>query len=146
MGCVGLCLLCWLIFSTAAADSDQVVVVATPQQLKQAIDRGAKHVHVTGHMDLRELPAAPDPVDCSRECASVLFWGPPALQSLTVRHSAAAHSRGRNMAASSCHFTNACAVSDCIAGLCSSLLCSASPLQRHSDTQNARPHHRMVLV
>lgn len=59
--------------------------VATAQQLQAALERGAEHVHVTQHLDLRPLAPAPPPEDCGSTCAPPLFWGPPALQSLTVR-------------------------------------------------------------
>lgn len=60
--------------------------VGTAGQLKDALESGAARVHVTQHLDLRGLPAAPKPSDCrGTNCTLPLFWGPPALQSLTVR-------------------------------------------------------------
>lgn len=80
-----LALLCTqLISRSGAAMAAAVERVGTAQQLQDAIDRGAEHVHVTEHLDLRELPNAPDPEDCGSACAPVHFWGPPALRSLTV--------------------------------------------------------------
>ena len=62
--------------------------VDVAEELKQAIDGGAAHVHITQHLDLRSLPLALPPPNCTGDCeAKTLFWGPSKLQSLTVRSS-----------------------------------------------------------
>jgi hypothetical protein len=68
----------------------RIANVRTPEMLKQAIDGGAAHVHITEHLDLRSLPLAAPPSDCTGNCgAKTLFWGPPKLQSLSVRFAGA---------------------------------------------------------
>ena len=63
--------------------SDKAVVVTTPQQLRNAIDSGAAHVHITEHLDLRDLETdARDPDN------DALISDPPELVSLTVRYQA----------------------------------------------------------
>lgn len=42
---------------------DAVTAVATPAQLQNAIQQGARHIEITAHMDLTSLDAAPNPGD-----------------------------------------------------------------------------------
>ena len=77
--------------------SGKAVVVTTPQQLRNAIDSGAAHVHITEHLDLRDLESdaressllAGLPVD-----EISLIYNPPELMSLTVRYQAKASTSG----------------------------------------------------
>jgi hypothetical protein len=62
-----------LAFSQVAVS---VTTVTTAEELKAAIDGGARHVHITNHLDLTTLPAA---------TPYALFEPGPLLQSVTVR-------------------------------------------------------------
>jgi hypothetical protein len=75
--------------------SGKAVVVTTPQQLRNAIDSGAAHVHITEHLDLRDLESD------ARESSLLagldeisLIYNPPELMSLTVRYQAKASTSG----------------------------------------------------
>ena len=67
----------------AAPDAAQVVKVATSAALKRALDSGAAHVHITAHLDLRDItPAPPD----ESSTVSRYFDVDEQLQTLTVRN------------------------------------------------------------
>jgi hypothetical protein len=64
-----------------AQDVTTVTTVTTAQGLKAALDGGSPHVHITQHLDLSNLPAAPKPVG---QVNPTLFWLQESLQTVTV--------------------------------------------------------------
>ena len=71
------------------ADAVRVVEVATPAELRRAMDSGAAHVHVTAHLDLTTLNPSPGRVSENAASSSQnlerYFDVNEQLQSLTVR-------------------------------------------------------------
>ena len=58
--------------------SSRAAEVDTPQGLIDAVDSGAEHVHITEHLDLRNIDGQHD---------GALIYNPESLMSLTVRPS-----------------------------------------------------------
>jgi hypothetical protein len=69
-----------LLLASAEVAQD-VTTVTTAQGLKAALDGGSPHVHITQHLDLTNLPAAPKPVG---QVNPTLFWLQESLQTVTV--------------------------------------------------------------
>ena len=69
------------IISTSASAA-LVTKVSTAQQLAAAMERGAPHVHITAHLDLRALSPSPNR---GADTSVNLFQPGSLLKSLTVR-------------------------------------------------------------